>query len=266
MKTLLTIGLLLSLNLKASTCYQTNNSLTMKCKHNIVKIEGMYAEREVLYALPQSVRPREGYPTVLFFQGSFYPMEFKRSKYDPFGGYNEILIMKELLDNGFAIIAPRAGAGLFWQSNLIGLNYDLSSDKYFINQILMRAQEKHFGSLDLNNLFAFGISSGGYMTDRMAQSHSEYNFKALAIASASYAKCGGPYCPLPNEIKREHPPTLFLHGKFDPVVPIFTMKRYQKLLQKNGIKTKVIIDPKARHQWFKSAPKEITQWFKNHLN
>lgn len=249
----------------AGVCYLVDNQSAMECEHKAIYLEGMYAKREVLYALPKTKRPKAGYPVVLFFQGSFYPMEFKRKKTDPFGGYNEILIMQELLSKGFAIIAPRAGAGLFWQSNLIGLNYTLSSDRFLVNKILKRIEQEQFGKLDIKNLFAFGISSGGYMTDRMAQSHSEYDFNALAIASASYAKCGGPYCPLPNGINANHPATLFLHGRLDPVVPIFTMKKYAKLLKENNVKTKVVIDPLATHQWSKSAPSEISQWFRKHL-
>ena len=83
-----------------------------------------------------------GYPVVLFFQSSFFPMEFKRSKSLPFGGYNEILTIKNLLEAGFAIIAPRAGAGLFWQSNLIPIRYDLSSDKFLVNKILSEIEKE----------------------------------------------------------------------------------------------------------------------------
>lgn len=264
MKILICLSLFSFITL-AQNCFENNDKTSMSCIHQKIQIKGIYAQREILFATPQSDPPKAGYPVVLFFQGSFFPMEFKRSKALPFGGYNEILTMKMLLDNGFAIIAPRAGAGLFWQSNLNGINYNISSDKYLVDKILSEIERETFGKLDINNLFAMGISSGGYMTDRMAHSHREYQFNALAIASASYAKCGGPYCPLPNTIYPNHPATLFLHGKIDPVVPIFTMRKYAKLLKKNNVEVQIMIHSKTGHAWIDQSPIAITQWFKKYL-
>ena len=103
------------------------------------------------------------------------------------------------------------------------------------------------------------------MTDRMAKSHDEYSFNDLAIASASYAKCGGPYCPLPDDISTNHPPTLFMHGKRDIVVPIFTMRKYAKLLKENSVSVEIIVNDKAGHTWIDQSPLAITQWFKKYL-
>lgn len=257
--------LILSFSTYGANCSYTQNNKTLKCKHKSLNLDGMYAKREVLYALPESPPPTTGYPVALFFQGSFFPMKFERSKSDPFGGFNEILTIQALLEAGFMVIAPKAGANLFWQSNLIGIIYDLSSDKYLVDKILAEIKAQNFGPADTNNFFALGISSGGYMTDRMAQSHTHQKFNALAIASASYAKCGGPYCPLPDEINPEHPPTLFMHGRIDPVVPIITMRLYEKKLRENGIQTKKIIQNTATHQWLDKAPKAIVSWFKTYL-
>ncbi|MAZ47834.1 MAG: dipeptidyl aminopeptidase [Halobacteriovoraceae bacterium] len=249
----------------ASHCNYTNQGQTLKCSHKSLTLDGLYAKREVLFALPESPPPPKGYPVALFFQGSFFPMKFERNKSDPFGGFNEILTIQALLEAGFMVIAPKAGANLFWQSNLIGIIYDLSSDKYLINKILTEIKAQTFGHADTENIFALGISSGGYMTDRMAHSHKHQRFNALAIASASYAKCGGPYCPLPDEIDPNHPPTLFMHGRIDPVVPIITMRLYDKKLRENGVKTKKIVQNTATHQWLKKAPKAVVSWFKAHL-
>ena len=263
---LIFICFLFTLSSFASNCHLKNQGKTLICEHQKMKIKGLYADREILYALPKIQAPASGYPVALFFQGSFFPMKFERNKRDPFGGFNEILTIQALLDNGFAVIAPKAGASLFWQSNLIGLNYDLSSDKYLIDKIITEIKNQSFGPLDTDNLFALGISSGGYMTDRMAQSHAYANFKALAIAAASYAKCGGPYCPLPDKISPDHPPTLFLHGKADLVVPLFTMRSYEQLLRENHVETKKIEQESANHQWIDSSPVEVVGWFKRYLN
>ena len=250
----------------ASQCFESNNGDSLSCQHKMIKLDGLYAKREILYAIPDTPRPERGYPVALFFQGSFFPMQFERNKNDPFGGYNEILTIKALLDNGFIVIAPKAGANFFWQSNLIGLNYDLSSDKYLIDKIIGEIKNQSFGPADTENLFALGISSGGYMTDRMAQSHNHAEFKALAIAAASYAKCGGPYCPLPSEISVFHPPTLFLHGKRDLIVPLYTMEKYEKLLRENHVITKKIIHETATHQWIQESPDAVISWFKRFLD
>jgi len=108
-----------------------------------------------------------------------------------------------------------------------------------------------FGYLDYKRKFATGISSGGYMTSRMAVSYagsfifsflffkkkknSHFNslllnillgeFLSLAVAAGSYATCAGPLCVVPN-LPLNHPPTLFLHGGLDPIVPQFTMETY----------------------------------------
>lgn len=265
MKSLIIFLVFLSVSAQSSVCSLTNNAKTMSCEHKTLSLDGLYAKREILYALPDTAPPAKGYPVALFFQGSFFPMKFERNKSDPFGGYNEILTIKALLDEGFMVIAPKAGANLFWQSNLIGIIYELSSDKYLVNKILSELKAQTFGPADLENLFALGISSGGYMTDRMAQSHTHQRFNALAIQSASYAKCGGPYCPLPDEIKKNHPPTLFMHGRIDPVVPILTMRLYERQLRKNGVTTKKVIHNTATHQWIPEAPGAVISWFKRYL-
>jgi pimeloyl-ACP methyl ester carboxylesterase len=89
-------------------------------------------------------------------------------------------------------------------------------------------------------------------------------FKALAVESASYATCGGPLCILPKTLAKHHPPTLFLHGEKDLVVPISTMLPYYESLKQAGIETELIVDPDARHQWLEQAPDAVTQWFMNH--
>jgi len=249
----------------ASVCYENRFGSSMSCDHERLVFRGLYGDREILYATPNTVRPKDGYPLAIFFQGSFFPSSFKRNKIDPFGGYNEILLMKKLLDNGYMIIAPKAIVGTYWQSNIIGINYDKSADKFLVNKIFNKIEDGIFGKVDMDNLFAFGISSGGYMTDRMFQSHKHINFNAFAIASASYAKCGGPYCPLPKIVDSSHPPTLFMHGKKDRVVPLRTMKKYSELLKQNHIQTKIIIDENATHQWIKEAPKSVLEWFNLHL-
>jgi predicted esterase len=232
----------------------------VECPFQTQRVKGPLLTRTVKYGIPQGPAPKDGWPTVVIYQGSFFPVEFSRKSYLPFGGYNEILLIKNLMDHGFAVIAPPATEKMAWMTNLIGINYDGSEDYYFIAELLKKMNNGNFGNLDMTKLFATGISSGGYHTSRMAVSFPGV-FKALAIESASYATCGGPLCFMPDSLPVDHPPTLFLHGALDMVVPVTTMMSYHSRLEEAGIPTEMKIDTFARHQWLDEAPELVTNWF-----
>src|SRR5689334_14227169 len=109
-------------------------------------------------------------------------------------------------------------------------------------------------------MHATGISSGGYMTSRMAISYTPY-FRSLVIESASYCICSGALCYIPDDLPTNHPPTLFLHGELDPVVPVFTMWMYEERLDSMDIPTAAIVSDLATHQWIEEAPDAVYQWF-----
>jgi predicted esterase len=230
------------------------------CPYQTLRVKGPILTRTVKYGIPQGRAPKDGWPTVIIYQGSFFPVEFSRRSFLPFGGYNEILLIKNLMDHGFAVIAPPATEKIAWMTNIVGINYDRSEDYYFVAEMLQRMNAGDFGNLDMSNLFATGISSGGYHTSRMAVSFPGV-FKALAIESASYATCGGPLCFIPQSLPVDHPPTLFLHGALDAVVPVNTMLSYRARLQDAGVPTEIHVDTLATHQWLDEAPELITDWF-----
>jgi len=89
-------------------------------------------------------------------------------------------------------------------------------------------------------------------------------FRALAIESGSYATCLGPLCTIPATLPADHPPTLFLHGDMDSIVPIATARTYHDELVAQGIDTKFDEDSTAGHQWLSVAPDEVTKWFQSH--
>ena len=66
------------------------------------------------------------------------------------------------------------------------------------------------------------------------------------------------------DLKPSHPPTLFLHGEKDEIVPISTMRDYQKKLQAAGVETDQQVDAEAGHQWLDEAPTRIPAWFAAH--
>merc|ERR1712013_958838 len=109
-----------------------------------------------------------------------------------------------------------------------------------LTHIFKKIEAGSFGPLDISNMHATGISSGGYMTSRMAFSYPG-RFRSLAIQSGSYFYCAGPICANPkNGLPKDHPPTLFLHGDLDPIVPGFTERKYFELANASGVKTKLV--------------------------
>jgi len=220
--------------------------------------------RQVYWQVPLGSSPASGWPAVVVFQGSLFgpDMTWSGGTGLPFGGLNQIRLQALLLDNGFAIIAPTTSNGAYWLTNFPG--YDTSADNTFMLALLAEIQAgTTFGPVDAKRLYATGISSGGFMTSRMAVSYPGH-FAALAIESGGYATCPA-LCsnPLPA-LPADHPPTLFLQGGQDPVVaPSYAWSYYDELIGQ-GIDGEIIIDPAAGHQWLDVAPQAVTCWFLSH--
>lgn len=243
-----------------SLCQDTQSFVkAITCPSQELDIKGGYLTRTVKYSLPQGQAPKDGWPAVIIYQGSYFPVEFSRRESMPFGGFNEIRMIQKLLDNGFMVIAPPAINGSVWETNLFGVTFADSEDDIFLKNLLNEMNRGTFGPLNMKKLFATGISSGGYNTSRMAVSYPGV-FKGLAIESASYATCGGAMCVIPD-LPKNHPPTLFLHGDLDMIVPVSTMWKYNKALKDAGIATSAFVDPAVGHQWLDKAPDLVTAWF-----
>ncbi|WP_252272436.1 extracellular medium-chain-length polyhydroxyalkanoate depolymerase [Pseudomonas subflava] len=228
---------------------------------------GAAGQRKVIFQVPAGTAPNAGWPVVLLFHGSLVRMNgFSYSADMPFGGYYQGLLVRTLLDNGFAVIAPNAlTAAAAWQTNelVYAENYAQSNDRLFFDNLFAAMEAGHFGKLDAARWYATGISSGGYNTSRMAVSFPG-RFKALAIQSASYATCVGARCQIPPSLPADHPPTLFLHGMADRVVPWTSMQPYHDRLLYQGIETVVHSEPTGGHAWFAASPGKILAWFNNH--
>lgn len=245
---------------KSGCVVETGFPQAIHCPYQSILVTGKDITRQVKFGIPQGPAPKGGWPTVIIYQGSFFSVEFDRDELVPFGGYNEIRLIKNLMDHGFAVIAPRALARVAWETNIIGVDYETSEDFYFVTELLKKMKDGELGPINMDKLFATGISSGGYHSSRMAVSFPGV-FKALAIESASYATCGGPLCLIPQALPADHPPTIFLHGALDNVVPVTTMMSYHSRLEEAGIPTEMKIDALAYHQWLSGAPEFITKWF-----
>ncbi|MCE3011704.1 MAG: prolyl oligopeptidase family serine peptidase [Proteobacteria bacterium] len=253
----------------ASNCVEQRNERGelswIHCPHKEVTLfKGTLDQREVLWSLPQGEPPQKGWPVVILSQGSWFPVEFSRPSGLPLGGFNEVRLIQALLDQGFAVIAPRATLHVGWITNMPHGEYKKRADYKVIAEVLSRVKTGFWGELNPAALFATGISSGGYHTSRLALSFPG-QFQAIAIQSASYATCLGPLCQMPKNIPRSHPPTLFLHGARDLTVPLYTAQQFHDLLQDRGIETQMVINPEMGHGWLEEAPEAIVEWFVRYL-
>ncbi len=249
-------------DLDAARCKTTGILIkTTSCTYSTKKIEarpGIF--RDVRYQVPEGTAPAGGWPVVIMYQGSFFTVQFSRTQGAPFGGYYEVKVIEKMLNNGFAVIAPDAGIDLFWETNIPGLIYEWTADYIFINNLLAAIRNGAFGQINPNKKFATGISSGGYNTSRMAVSF-QGEFKALAVQSGSYATCSGPLCIVPSSLPANHPPTFFMHGWLDVVVPWWTMDLYYDKLKSQGIPTDRYTDYFAGHEWVSASADKIYAWF-----
>jgi poly(3-hydroxybutyrate) depolymerase len=229
-----------------------------------VPVAGLF--RNVYYQVPLGSPPVNGWTVVLLFQGSLFSpaVTMEATASEPFGAYYQVLLVKRLLDAGYAVLAPEAhlSGATFWDTNVPpwDLAWTGAPDDLFMRSIFSELEHGSFGSIDTARQYATGISSGGYMTSRMAVSYPG-RFRALAIASGSYATCSGPLCTIPTPLPADHPPTLFLHGDADVVVPLWTMEAYRDELSAEGRATQSIIQAGAGHQWIAAAPDAVLKWF-----
>lgn len=249
----------------APTCTSTDDSVT--CPHQEMEVTDLTGKRRVAYQTPPGAPPPDGWPVVFFFQGSFVPgtVVFSAKASDPFGGIHLARTIRALLDDGYAVVAPNAlsDGNTYWQTNIPPTNVQWkgSSDDVLMNNLFAAVAGGKFGALDPSRLYAMGISSGGFMTSRMAVSYPG-KFRALADVAGSYATCSAT-CYVPRPLPKDHPPTLFLHGDTDTVVPSASVTPYVDALQAEGHETKLVTD-KVGHQWLPAGPAVIPAWFDAH--
>jgi dienelactone hydrolase len=232
------------------------------CEHTVTTVSG----RTVAYASPRGVAPAAGWPTVLYFQGSFVAGDtaFSAAPGAQFGMYELTLTIKALLERGYVVVAPDASGGSVWETNVppYAQSWSGSSDDVFMQGLFASMAAGGLGRVDPARLYAMGISSGGFMTSRMAVSYAG-RFRALADHSGSYATCST-LCTVPTPLPADHPPILFLRGEKDMLVPGSSLTPYLDALVAEGHEAKLITDPAAGHQWLAAGPTAIPAWFDAH--
>lgn len=240
------------------------------CRFCSRQVDGGWAARRTVYwQLPAGEPPVRGWPIVLLFHGTAHPAQlyFGNRHGAAFGGIHQVRASIDLLEAGFAVVAPDALGRIGWMTNLWPFsrfwNCLGNPDRRFLRALLRDLQHGDFGHLDGGRLFAAGISSGGYMSSRMAVSYPG-RFKALGVAAAAYASCLGRYGKMPASLPSDHPPTLFIHGRRDPLAPFSRMQEYRQRLQDAGVETALLEDAETGHAWLPGSGAALTEWFSRH--
>jgi len=247
----------------------TITDLGVTCEHDTTTLDtgwSSLSQREVHHQVPAGPAPADGWPVAVLFQGSIFSAEtfWAALATDTFGYMNQGLAVATLLDAGYAVVTPEAHLEGFtaWDTNIPpwSTNWETSADHAFMTAIFEAIEDGAFGDLDPSRLYAAGISSGGYMTSRMALSYPG-RFRALVVHSGSWATCGGALCTIPRTLPADHPPTLFLHGEDDDVVPPETMQAYLDRLIERGHEAAAVVVPGVRHAWVDGSGEHLRDHF-----
>jgi predicted esterase len=249
----------------------TTTADTVDCPYSTVGIDPGFGflSRDVHVATPNGTPPQGGWPAVLFFQGSLFSAElsFTGERGAPFGQFELARTVKSLLDAGYVVIAPDAfgNGSTFWQTTSppFSVVWSGSGDDRMMQELFAEIDDDGlFGPVNEAALYATGISSGGFMTSRMAVSYPG-RFRALAIHSGGYATCSA-LCLMPSSLPSDHPPTLFVHGMTDAIVPPRVMVQYKDALDADGVTTLLISSETEGHEWMAGAVDGLPEWFASH--
>lgn len=226
--------------------------------------------RQVHWQVPQGKPPRGGWPVIFLSQGSLLPGRtfFFGREGAQLGEIHQVRTTQKMLDNGVAVVAPEtlADGHLFWNTNIPAWAhaYHLSPDFRLFQNIFRAMEEGRLGPMRSRKMGATGISSGGYNTSRLALTFPA-RFGAVAIHSGGYATNSGSLLThVPAVLPQNHPPTLFLHGADDPVVPVGPMLKYAKTLQAQGTPVGTVIAPGYGHEWLPGCGDQILHWLQQY--
>jgi poly(3-hydroxyoctanoate) depolymerase len=267
----------------ADRCTQGANgwSCTHQKRYNYYWCNGYYIPRPVRWQVPEGTPPAGGWPVAFYYAGTQLTdtsSAFQRNYGDPFGVEYEPQIIHELLDDPhgtgkkYAVFVadPPASSGWlqYWHTNSV-YPYSASCDYDFFPDFFGEIKNGSYGAASQYNMskrYAYGISSGGFNSSRMAVtfnsgSGNANTWKALGIVAASYATCSYACGSIPT-LPANHPPTKFWHGQNDGTVPITTMYAYFSKLLQGGFVTQKLEHPQG-HQFTVDmiGPSGIKAWF-----
>lgn len=208
-------------------------------------------------------------------------------------GYRFEARTKFFLNRGFSVLLPNPRGSTGRGIRFSEMNRGNVDGKDFED---IRAGVDYLVKSDLadpSNLFIMGASYGGYMV-AWAITHSKiFNAAIMNYGISNLMSCHGgewntfwdefifdinPYkdpqkyhmkSPI-NYVKDVKTPTLIMHGKEDPCVPVTQGIELFRALKELGIETKLIIYPREKHGWSErehitDALERQAQWFADHL-
>ncbi|MFH1837900.1 MAG: alpha/beta fold hydrolase, partial [Candidatus Kuenenbacteria bacterium] len=201
----------------------------------------------------------------------------------------QVEFVKKALIKGYAVIAPDSETPNYSNCTIKDTkqwyyekDWQNSSDYTFFNQIIPWINNQNI--FNSNRVYATGISSGGFMSSRLARFFGTPKIKAIAVRSAGDAdsithedrsnmklcsdgnnpfpaSCGPIFNDVNSSINTNHSPTLIIHGSKDGTVPIESANHYYDELTSANIATTKKVKPLGCHTWFDDYDQEILDWF-----
>lgn len=243
-------------------------------KYKTITVNG--DARELLIYRPAN--STQAAPVVIYFHGTNVPVDPHRPENAPYGLTHENRFIETLVDAGFVVVAPTANrivpyyvmpSVLAWEANVAPYSNHFSNSRDY--QLVLRL----FGdletiidthSIDTENIFLAGFSSGGYMASRVAQEAEMAGLvRGIVLHSSSYGECIASQCSIPKNLPEWHPETLLVANKDDSIVPFYTVELYADRLEKNKIDLDTFFSETGDHAWKKTHPQKITDWLMNKL-
>src|SRR5262249_27746801 len=152
----------------ASRCVVTPSVIS--CDHHVTSFTVGTDTRDIYWETPSTPPPAGGYPVGVLYQGSLFGPAVTWDAVTPalpFGGFPPGRLRAMVLEPGYPVVAPPGLASLGWQTNL-GIPFESTTDNPYVEGLLAAIDAGEFGPADPTKMYATGISSGGYMTSRMA--------------------------------------------------------------------------------------------------
>jgi len=210
-----------------------------------------------------------------------------------FSSNEQSQFVTDALADGYAIIAPNSGSPIYSSCTIqtkqwyYEKDWATLDDYDFFNEIFSWINSNQ--DLNSNRVYATGISSGGFMSSRLARSFGTSKLKAIAVHSSGDADsithgdqsdlklctfgtggtipdaCGPTFNNIDSPINTNHPPTLIIHGTYDGMVPVASGEHYYDELNSAGIQVTKFIKTTggitACHSWFSESSQKILDWF-----
>lgn len=168
------------------------------------------------------------------------------------------------IKNGFFVVAPDSSSPYCQRAKQ--WDYTPSSTDFPLFEEMMKWLKYNIGTQEI---FVVGISSGGFMTERLANKYSAHIDGVVIHSAGSYDNavlntsgvCGVSFntTAIP-QVSSDHPRTYMLHGEKDNIVKFEIGEILANQLKSRGIEVEFYKNPLGKHQWFKEKNQPILDW------